>query len=531
MNETEIKVLILISRLKNVKTRDLANSLGLSYSRVFQILKKLDNWGLVKLHRGRVEAVPFFSDMILQIDNKYGLIHVLKGSTPVILSRIFESKESLQVALETGLSEKYVRRILNDLTLRGIVIKDDNKYRLVDDALIRFLVLQFSRFIEGIEPESNVVYRDNYYIIKEVPKGFEARGVKTAFSLYPRYGVIIDTPKDYYIYPPKNLSDEEVIVHSLLVAKTKYENTLVALLYAKLYYVLDHEKLYVYAKWFNQIEKLSRTDNYLSGTEYPIFLSWKEFKKLAEMYNVDITPFEKRHFSEKVFKEIGSELDRELEIFVFGGAVMVLRGYKISTKDADIALLRREDLETLDKALRKLGYDLKSSGKFKVYEKGKVSRIDLYLGRIGEIKLSEKMLERAEEKKYGKLTVKLSSDTDLLLAKLVSGRPRDIEDAKIIIMRGSINWNAFINELLEQEEILNKHFCISVYIALKEIAQTEKIHIPYLRKLKTIATSHAVLYAYKELGLRNPRDIAKLLEVSEETIRRILRRKQASKNN
>ena len=526
MNESEIKVLILVSRLKSVKIKDLARSLELSYSRVFQILKKLDNWGLVKLRRGLVEAAPFFADIIMQVDNKYGLIYVLKGSTPIILSKIFEPKTSRQIALEVGLSEKYVRRLLNELTLKGIVIRENNEYCLIDDPLIRVLVLQFSKFIEGIEPEAHVIYRDAYCVIKEVPKGYEARGTKTAFSIYSKYGITIETPRDYYIYPPKDLSDEEVIVHSLTVAKTKYENTLVALLYAKLYYMLDHEKLYIHAKWFNQIDKLSKMDNYLSGTEYPIFLSWEEFRKLAEMYNVDITPFEKRHFREEVFSEIGNALERKLEVYVFGGAVMVLRGYKISTKDVDVALMRKEDMNTLENTLRKLGYELKSSGRFKVYEKGKGSRIDLYLKKIGELELTERMLNRAKKKQYGNLTVNLSNDTDLLLAKLVSGRPRDIEDAKIIIRRGEIDWNAFINELLEQERILSKHFCITAYMALKEIARSEKMHIPYLRKLKTIATSHAVLYAYKELGLRKPRDIAKLLEVSEETIRRILKKQE-----
>jgi len=531
MNESEIKVLILVSRLRSVKSRELASILGLSYSRVFQILKKLDKWGLVKLHRGYVKSVPFFADIIVQVDNKYGLIHILRGSTPIILSKIFEPKESIQIAIETGLSEKYVKRILNELTLKGIVVKENDKFCLVDEPLVRTLVLQFSRFIEGIEAEALVVYRDAYCIIKEVPRGYKALGTKTAFSIYHKYGIVLKIPKDYYIYPPRDLSDEEVIIHSLIVAKTKYEHTLAALIYAKLYYNLDHKKMYIYAKWFNQIDKLSMMDNYLHGTEYPIFLTWNEFKKLAKMYNVDLTPFEKRHFHVEVFDYIGSYLPRELKIYVFGGAVMVLRGYKISTKDVDVALLDENDLEILETALHRLDYNLKLTGKIRVYEKRKVSRIDVYLRCVGELKLSRNMLKRAEKKYYGKLTVMLSNDTDLLLSKLVTGRPRDIEDAKIIIRRGNIDWIALINELLEQEQLLGKHLCITVYLALKEIARVGKMHIPYLRKLQNIATTHAVLYAYRELGLKNPKDLVRILDVSEETIRRILKNTRKMKDN
>jgi len=510
--------------MREARIRDLADRCGLSYSRVLQILKDLNRLGLVELMRGRVRISPFLADLLLQAERKFGLANLLKGSTPIILSKLFEPKTPRNVASLTRLTEKYVRRILDRLSQKGIVLKENSEYRLADDALIRVLVLQFSRVIEGVEPEARVIYRDNYCIIKEAPKGIRALGTPTAFSVFHRYGIVIDSPREYYYYPPKRISVEEVIVHSLLIARTKYENTLVALLYAKLYYSLDSERLYFYARWFNQLEKLFRLDSYLSGTEDPLFCTWDELRELAEKYNVDLTPFEKRHFREEILEEIGTHLDEETEALLFGGAAMVLKGYKISTKDIDMSTWRQKDLENLDRILTKLGYSLKSKNSMRVYEKRKISRIDLYHGKAGKLKVSNAMVIRAQKIKYGKLILYIASDTDLLLLKITSGRPRDYEDAKKIIRKGKIDWRILIDELLWQEEQLKKHYCLVAYINLSEIAKMEKMHIPYLRKLARIVTEHMVSIAYKHWGLRDPKDIRRIIDVSEETIRRIIKR-------
>ncbi|MEX0567662.1 MAG: DUF6036 family nucleotidyltransferase [Candidatus Njordarchaeota archaeon] len=526
MRKNMIKVLVLVSKRRKIRTREICRILGLSYVAVLNILKSLDRMGLVKLGRGFVEAPRFLADLIVQIDSRYPLEEILRGSTPLILSRLFDPRRVKDVSMELGITEKYVRNVLNSLSMRGVVEKIDDRYVLVMDPQLRVLIMQIVRVLEGVEPEAHVIYRDNYYIIKEIPRGFKANGVPTAFSVYDKYGIPIEPNRDVYLYPPKKISVEEVIVHSLLAAKTKQEYTLVSLLYAKYCYKIDHSKLMFYAQWFKQEEKLFQLERYIWGSEEPLFLPWSELEDLARLYNIDLSSYKKKQFSEDVFREIGTRLSRETKAVLFGGAEMVIKGYKTSTKDIDIAFLSEPEIKVFIETIEALEYKQKSKNDIIVYEHKNKTRIDIYLNKIGKIPIIPRILDRTIEQKYGKLRLLFLSDTDLLLTKLISARPRDIEDAKIIIRKGNIDWKELVDTLIEEEKITKHHYCLLVLTILEQIEKELKIHIPQKRRLLKITTEHMVIHAYKEYGLRDPRDIRKLINISEETIRRILKKQK-----
>ncbi len=529
MRKNMVRILVLVSKRRKIRTREISEILGLSYATVLGILKDLDRMGLVKLGRGYVEAPHFLADLIVQVDSKYRLEEILRGSTPLILSRLFEPRSVKDISMELGITEKYVRNTLNALSMRGVVEKIDNKYVLVMDPQLRVLTMQIVRVLEGVEPEARVIYRDNYYIIKEIPRGSKANGTPTAFSIYDRYGIPVDPNRDVYLYPPKKIGVEELIVHSLLAAKSKQEHTMVALLYAKYYYTVDHSKLMFYARWFRQEEKLFQLERYIWGSEEPLFLPWSELEELAKLYNIDLSPYKRRQFREDVLGEIGIKLDREIRAVLFGGAEMVMKGYKTSTKDIDIAFLTIPEMEAFIETIKVLGYKKRSSNDILVYEHKNKTRIDIYLNKIGKIPIIKQILDRTTEKRHGKLRLLLLSDTDLLLTKLISARPRDIEDAKTIIRKGNIDWRGLVDTLLEEENITKHHYCLLVLTILEQIEKELKIHIPQKRRLLRVTTEHMVMYAYKEYGLRDPRDIRKLIDVSEETIRKILKRKKREK--
>jgi len=526
MRKNMVKVLVLVSKRRRIRTRELSEVLGLSYATVLSILRDLNRMGLVKLSRGFAEAPPFLADLIVQVDSRYPLEEILRGSVPLILSRLFEPRKVKDISMELGITEKYVRNVLNALSMRGVVEKINGMYVLAMDPQLRVLIMQIVRVLEGVEPEANVIYRDNYCIVKEVPRGFRANGIPTAFSVYDKYGIPIEPNRDIYLYPPKKISIEEVIVHSLLAAKSKQEYTLIALLYAKHYYTIDHPKLMFYARWFRQEEKLFQLERYVWGSEEPIFLPWSELEDLARLYGIDLSPYKRKQFSEDVLREIGANLSREIKAVLFGGAEMVMRGYKTSTKDIDIAFLSEPEMRVFIETLEILGYEQKSRNDIIVYEHRNKTRVDIYPNKIGKIPIIPRIIDRAIEKKYGKLRLLLLSDTDLLLAKLISARPRDIEDAKIIIRKGNIDWKELVDTLLEEENITKHHYCLLVLTILEQIERELKTHIPQKRRLLRITTEHMVAHAYREYGLRDPRDIRRLINISEETIRRILKKKE-----
>ena len=266
----------------------------------------------------------------------------------------------------------------------------------------------------------------------------------------------------------------------------------------------------------------------------PFLIEWSH--KLTDLFLEKIShksylSFEKRHFSEDILHQIGECLDREISVYLFGGGAMVIKGYKTSTKDIDICVINPEDIDVLAKVFSTMGYKVKSSNEIIVYDHKEKSRIDLYKTKAGKLLLSNTMLGRAEIKNYGHLKVYIASDTDLLLLKIIADRPRDFDDAKKIIRKGKIRWKELIDELLWQEEKTKHHYCLVVLITLEELEKQLKVHIPYMRKLLSITTRHMVAYAYREMGLKSPKDIKRLINVSEETIRRILREIRKQENN
>ncbi|MDP6155915.1 MAG: hypothetical protein QGH39_02570 [Candidatus Thermoplasmatota archaeon] len=55
-------------------------------------------------------------------------------------------------------------------------------------------------------------------------------------------------------------------------------------------------------------------------------------------------------------KKIGKWMPESVEIILIGGANMIYRGLKAATKDVDIVVARSNDLNTLSRTLKDMGY-------------------------------------------------------------------------------------------------------------------------------------------------------------------------------
>src|SRR3989338_11097960 len=104
----------------------------------------------------------------------------------------------------------------------------------------------------------------------------------------------------------------------------------------------------------------------------------------------------------ELFQLISSQLDQNVECYVFGGTAMMFYGYKGETKDIDLLFQNISAREAFMDALRKLGYSESSPLTIYIPEKLKdkhapimlkrdESRFDLFTDKIFQTLLSQKM--------------------------------------------------------------------------------------------------------------------------------------------
>lgn len=157
----------------------------------------------------------------------------------------------------------------------------------------------------------------------------------------------------------------------------------------------------------------------------------------------------------KLFIEIDSALDSKTVVYIIGGAAMMYRNLKNSTKDIDIFI--ESDAGLFEKTLLRIGFKKKKLGL--EYQKMNVSyileredfRIDLFEYAVcSKLFLSKNMIKRSENfLGLSKLSVNILANEDIFLFKIITEREGDLEDC-ISLAKGGIVWNALLKEIIFQ---------------------------------------------------------------------------------
>jgi len=160
-------------------------------------------------------------------------------------------------------------------------------------------------------------------------------------------------------------------------------------------------------------------------------------------------------------EKIGKALKRKVTVYLIGGATMVFRGQKFSTKDVDLVLTSGEELKHLVEALKAMGFfedvelpeEYQRLGASAVMRDSKGFQLDLFFGQVYQgLELTGRMERRAQILKvFGNLDVRLLSADDIFLLKGVTDREADLEDMRILV-EGGIDWNTVKEECLLQEK-------------------------------------------------------------------------------
>jgi len=198
---------------------------------------------------------------------------------------------------------------------------------------------------------------------------------------------------------------------------------------------------------------------------------------------------------------------------------MILRKLKSSTKDIDVILESKRDLEILRNALSRLNFTFLRN----IFE-NPYYRIDVYVKRVLKgFELSEEMKRRASLFYSGKfLKVYILSNEDLFLFKSYSGREGDLEDCKILAEK-KLDWKIILEECLSQERRLNKLFSITLLDMLYALKDYDvKAPNSIFRKLQRHCTEELIKEELKKRE-RSIKELVFLLDIPEPTVRKIVK--------
>jgi len=144
---------------------------------------------------------------------------------------------------------------------------------------------------------------------------------------------------------------------------------------------------------------------------------------------------------EKALEEVARIMDRDgIPYMVIGGAALLFHGSTRVTKDIDVTVWVDESsfAGTLDRLMKSLpggaGASIESVAKTRVLTVRATSGVPIDL-IFGALPFEKDAIMRAAKMKLGGVTVRVCRPEDLVIHKVISDRPRDIEDMRFLITR------------------------------------------------------------------------------------------------
>lgn len=162
------------------------------------------------------------------------------------------------------------------------------------------------------------------------------------------------------------------------------------------------------------------------------------------------------------FSELANLINNDLTVYLIGGGALTLEEMKNGTKDIDLIVREKSELNQLWHVLRSAEYkpqeelDKEYSELEAAFILEKDSRrFDVFHEQVaGVISLSESMITRSRHLfEEDGLSVEMVSLNDIFLFKAVANREDDVEDM-ITIAQGGIDEQVFVKEIMTQIELL-----------------------------------------------------------------------------
>lgn len=511
MRRTELQILEEL-RHGPVGRAALAEAIGKSRSWTSELVHSLADQHLVE-GNGRVALADTYEASLLgELLIAYDLEKVLSGKREHVLNSLFSGPKTVSELERRGIAASTVYAVLDDLEGVGAVEETDDGYRIADDTLRTFLEARQSR------PFETAYTADGSRVV--VTTRDDVDGTPTGFSAFRRYGVDY-YPNNAYLYQgARAVGPEAVLIHAVLCAENRKQMAMCGVFYLTHRASMESNELWQLAGKWDCVERWADLLAYLDRRDVQqgdLFLPWEEFTSLARDYGVYPRG---KHPEESLLDgldEVGAVLEERVDAYLLGGANLILRGLKDSTKDIDVILSDRDALWRLVEALQERGYeerqDLESAyeemAPSVVLERGGFPRWDVFVGVVADaLHLTDEMKTRSEdERSFGDLHVHLLSLTDIFVFKAVTDREGDLEDAALIARRGAVAWQQVLDEVKRQDDRTDTYFSFAVLDTLDLLADRYGIEAPIRDRLASYCLENALL-----LTLDEPKTIEDLRE-------------------
>ena len=270
----------------NKAIKSIATALKKSEPQIYIYAKYLIDKGLAELIDGNIEPkrLPHIS-LLLQILSKIpNLAPIVAGPGIPIFTAMQRPVTIEEIARETGYKKTAIYKRLEEARKRSLVRKKEDTFEINDrmwKGLKEFLeeARKYESWTDPRIPASAIIYykkgEELVFSSKE-----ELDATKTAFSVYEDYGIGLLTITNFYCFPKKRLTKEDVLRHSLCVAEKDRDaryRIYIALFYAK------------YKKEFKiQHQILRDIKIILNGGEIAGYPKYQEIKDRAEVYKIAV---------------------------------------------------------------------------------------------------------------------------------------------------------------------------------------------------------------------------------------------------
>ena len=205
-----------------------------------------------------------------------------------------------------------------------------------------------------------------------------------------------------------------------------------------------------------------------------------------------------KNYLQQEFDKLNATTKQPLTLYLIGGGAMSFYGVKAATKDIDIILTNRDDLNNLKATLEAIGYkepnpilitrpynNMQTSA---ILENQDGFRWDLFLNKVcNALILSTEMKNRATALYQGNsLKIYTAPKEDLFLFKGTTEREADLDDTGILA-RSGLDWDVIHQECKSQSEVSGVCWEGALYQNLIGLKEKYGIESPIEKPLRIAA--------------------------------------------